>query len=184
MKNLNSIQSRDLEEASVADKKYTPPRLARRLTEWLFSEGWINSQMTFMDPCAGKNAFYNALTEIGDTRRAEIDDGMDFFSEYGMVDWIISNPPFSQMNKWLEHTMLLARQGFAYVMPTYSLTVERLDMINSFGFVCNEVVLFQNPKEWNLGFQMGFYVFTMLDGEPNAVRNLDPLGGVQTRLSV
>jgi len=65
------------------------------LVEQLRPEGRI------LEPCAGDGAFLEALP-----RGAEwcgIKRGRDFLQWRGRVDWIITNPPWSQIRVFLRH---------------------------------------------------------------------------------
>lgn len=175
MKNGNEIQNRTAEEAMEADIQYTPPHLAKSLIDITTIQG-----STILDPCSGTGAFlYNFPADM-EWFSCEINRGHDFFKFDKEVDWIISNPPFSQLSKWLEHTALIAQVGFAYIMPTYSLTPNRLRMIESFGFYCEKAVIIENPKEWQIGFTMAYYVFKKW-GQRN-IRLVDRKEPIQERL--
>ncbi len=85
----------------VNDKVYTPPEMAKKLIYLLpikFKQDYI------LDPCRGKGAFYdNFPTDDEHKLWCEIDEGKDFFDWHGYVDWIITNPPYSIYDKFLEH---------------------------------------------------------------------------------
>ena len=50
------------------------------------------------------------------------------------MDWIIGNPPYSVMNRWLDHSMKLA-DNIAYLIPIAKLfgSRERLVKVRDFG---------------------------------------------------
>ena len=154
MKEMNNIRLRSIDEATIADIQYTPTSVARQLIDITTIQG-----TSILDPCSGKGAFYDAFPDDMVKAYCEIEMGSDFFDWTEPVHWVISNPPFSQLTRWIEHTLNVATVGFAYIMPTYSLTHQRLRLIESFGFYCEKTVIIENPKQWNVGFAMGYYVF-------------------------
>ena len=149
---LNGIKLR--EEAN--DVFYTPEDLAKFLIEQVD----IESGEVLCDPFKGKGAFFNNFPALNEKHWFEITEGKDFFSNNKSYDWIISNPPFSMTTKILEYTCLYSKQGFAYLLPTYQMSYVRLKNIEKYGFYLNKLIFFENPKEWKIGFQMGFFVFT------------------------
>lgn len=85
----------------ASDKVYTPPEMAYELIHLLP----IQPQQDFiMDPCRGKGAFYNQFpTDDAHKLWCEIDEGRDFFDWHGFVEWIVTNPPYSIYDKFMEH---------------------------------------------------------------------------------
>ncbi len=41
----------------------------------------------------------------------------DFFEETGRYDLVITNPPFSQVNEFLEHARIVAKSSIAFLLP-------------------------------------------------------------------
>jgi hypothetical protein len=137
-------------------KFYTPSILAEDLVKRINFDG----AKVALDPCSGKGAFYRAFPKWIAREECEIEYNKGNFYDWNInVCWIVSNPPFDNLTKWIEHTCKYADLGFAYLLPTYAITHNRLKMIESWGFYCDEMTLIENPKEWNLGFPMAFYIF-------------------------
>ncbi len=154
MKNLKEVQTRE----NPNDELYTPRNLSRQLISSI--EGEFCDTDTFYDPFFGTGSFYNNLPNpTGLNEWSEINLGTDFYKQNNQFDWIASNPPFSQLTKMLEKTAMIARKGFAYIMPSYSLTVSRIKMLHDYGFTLTKITFFENPKDWQLGFQMMFVLF-------------------------
>ena len=158
------------------DELYTPSSLSLKL----ISEIEIEEGQSCYDPFFGTGSFFNNFPPNPKNALTEINLGSDFFKYNVEHDWIISNPPFSQLTKILEHTMKLSRVGFAYIMPSYSLTCSRLKLINQFDFHIEKMIFFKNPKEWILGFQMIFVIFTKSKNE--SFVNLESDSSIQMRL--
>ena len=68
---------------------------------------YFNPNGICLDPCAGNNAFYNAMPSP--KIRLEISEGLDFFKFTEEVDWIITNPPFSIYDDFLLHSFKIAK---------------------------------------------------------------------------
>ena len=56
----------------------------------------------------------------------------DFFNDNRIVDWYVTNPPYSKLNKWLEKSCQ-ARKGFAYLLGLHNITPRRIEMCKDFG---------------------------------------------------
>ena len=90
----------------------------------------------------------------------ELTEGKNAYHSTDQQDWIITNPPFSDLTKVLEYSSWSCRKGFAYIMPNLSLTHKRIKMCQEHGFIITKIISFENPKEWgNLGFPHMFVVF-------------------------
>ena len=87
---------------------------------------------TVLDPCKGAGVFYDNLP--GKKHYCEITEGKDFYDWTEPVDVIIGNPPFSQWNKWIQHTLTICKKRFVYVMGATNLTGRRLQWILDAGF--------------------------------------------------
>jgi hypothetical protein len=149
---LNQIKKRDIPN----DEFYTPIELSKKLIQ----EVPICENNTILDPFFGTGSFFNNFPKNELNDWYELNLGKDFFKYNNKFDWVISNPPFSNLTKTIEHTLNVAEIGFAYIIPTYSLTPHRLKIINSYGFHMSKFIIFENPKEWRIGFQMCFIIFT------------------------
>ena len=84
-----------------------------------------------LDPCRGDGAFWGNI--LG-AEWCEITEGKDFFSWEEPVDWIIGNPPYSIINRWLEHSFLLA-ENIVYLLPVAKIfgSRMRLRMVKEYG---------------------------------------------------
>jgi hypothetical protein len=79
---------------TAADSVMTPPELAQMI---------VNHYKPFgkcLEPCAGTKIFYDLLPEPKDW--CEITQGRDFLQYKERVDWIITNPPYSIYNIFLQ----------------------------------------------------------------------------------
>ena len=157
MNNKLSNSTNNIKQREVAnDVFYTPKELAIQLINQID----YSKNDYLYDPFLGQGAFYDNFNH--DLKEwAEIDQGRDFFSyePTNKIDWIISNPPFSILTDVLIHSTNICSKGFAYIMPTYSLSYSRINLMSLYGFELTKIVFFQNPKSWEIGFQMCYVVF-------------------------
>jgi len=142
--------------------------------------------LSLLDPCAGTGAWFFRMAEqwpYAKIDRNEILEGTDFFQNHQDYDWIIGNPPFSNLTAWLQHSALLATKGIAYILPSHALNYNRIRMMESFGFYLAQIHVFENPKEWRLGYPHFFVVW-----RTNFLRarmiSLGPPVGKQERLGM
>jgi len=169
---LNNIQHSEEKN----DELYTPVLLSKKLIKHIS----IEEEHSCYDPFYGTGSFFNNFNNNKSNSYSEINLGKDFFKYNKKHDWVISNPPFSQLTKVFEHTFLISKVGFAYILPSYSLSCRRLQMASDNGFYLNKLIHFKNPKEWRLGFQMVFAIFTK--NQNNSFVNLDSKTGIQKKI--
>ena len=79
----------------------TPEYLAKDII------GHFNPTGIILDPSRGTGAFYDNFPS--DTKDwCELGEGKDFLTYTQKVDWIITNPPWSKMQAFLEHGMKIS----------------------------------------------------------------------------
>ncbi len=87
-------------ELNENDLVYTPTNVAKVIVDMFKPEGRC------LDPSMGHGAFYDLLPEP--KFWCEIQRGRNFYDFNENVDWIITNPPYSDFNKFLEHSFELS----------------------------------------------------------------------------
>lgn len=109
-------------KATAADSVQTPPHIAKLVVEH------YNPSGTLLEPAKGNGNFLTHLPKE-DTDWCEITKGRDFFNYHYPVDWIVTNPPYSIYDKFLEHCFEVA-DNVVLLVPLAkafkSLSVERL----------------------------------------------------------
>lgn len=80
--------------ATAADTVMTPLPIAQLIVEHFKPTGSI------LEPAKGTGNFMKALPK--GTQWCEITEGRDFFTFTGTVDWILTNPPYSIYDAFLE----------------------------------------------------------------------------------
>ena len=154
-KAMNTIKNRQ----KPNDKIYTPPKIVDIMLKFCdYKEGDL-----VLEPCKGKGAIYNKLSEPKEY--CEIDYGIDFFEYNKKVDIIISNPPYSILDKWFKHTYTLCNK-FCYIFGMYSLTPKRIEVMNENGFYITKMLLTKIPS-W---FQRSYIIVCeKLEEEPETI---------------
>jgi len=82
------------------DVVFTPDWLAKQICKMFPIKGVV------LEPCKGEGAFLNHLP-VG-TEWCEIADGINYYDYNKKVDWIVTNPPYSDYNRFLEHSFELS----------------------------------------------------------------------------
>lgn len=82
------------------DVVFTPDWLAKQIC------GMFDVKGKVLEPCKGEGAFLKYLPE--NTDWCEIADGKNYYDYNEKVDWIVTNPPYSDYNRFLEHSFALA----------------------------------------------------------------------------
>lgn len=80
--------------ATQTDTVMTPRPIARAIYEHFAPTGVV------MEPARGTGSFYDLMPK--GSPWAEITRGRDFFDFEGRADWIITNPPFSIYDRFLD----------------------------------------------------------------------------------
>lgn len=108
------------------DIVYTPDDVARDVVAFFNPSGKI------LEPCCGKGVFLQYLPP--DTEWCEIERGRDFFAEHRRFDWIVGNPPYSDLSRWLVHSFEIS-DNVLFVIPMKSsfMGMARLRSIFDYG---------------------------------------------------
>lgn len=112
-------------EVKERDVVYTPDTVASAIVQRYKPNGRM------LDPCRGDGAFWRHMHGAD---YCEIAEGRDFFDWHEPVDWIVGNPPYSVMNRWLEHSFKVA-DNVVYLIPVAKVfgSLLRLKMIKGYG---------------------------------------------------
>jgi hypothetical protein len=129
------------------DVVQTPLEMAQRLVEHFKPEGKI------LEPCCGAGNFLRFLPEAD---WCELKKGRDFMEWSQPVDWIITNPPWSKIRSFLQHSMLWADDIVFLLTINHIWTKARLRDIKESGFGLREICLLEMPSTFpQSGFQLG-----------------------------
>ena len=136
----------------------TPENFAIEITNHFLPTGSI------LEPCRGDGIWYRVLVDYIEHEKypvsrldyCEILEGKDFFDYTDKVDWIITNPPYSQMRNFIKHCMYIANNIVLFIPINHIWLKARIRDINGEGFGIREILLLNTPKSFpQSGFQMG-----------------------------
>jgi len=139
MPRLSNVQQANLVRKRNEPRNcfYTPKSIVdiqlKKLVPYV-QQGW-----KILEPCRGQGAYYNEFAKVFPHCTydwCEIDEGRDFL-EYSIgntVDVIITNPPFSIFDKFIERMISLNPRYISIVCNMYSVTPCRLRKFNDAGF--------------------------------------------------
>jgi len=160
----------------------TPLHLAKRIVEHFKPCGNV------LEPCAGEGSFMNALQKYSENYQpigidwCEVSKGRDFFNWGAKANWIITNPPWSQIRQFLQHSMVLADEIVFLMTVNHCWTKARVRDVKQHGFGIKEICLVEFPPEFpSSGFQLGAIHFSRDwkgDIKFSDISQQDPLEGV------
>jgi len=130
IQNANMVRKR-----KVANDRFYTPRSLVNIHLGLFY-GLLDNMLIY-EPFRGKGAYYNQFPEYFPTCTydwSEIDDGQDFFDYTGRPDIIISNPPFSILDRVFERCFRLRPLVISFVLNQHAVTPCRLRTANEAGY--------------------------------------------------
>lgn len=133
------------------DLVMTPPELAAEIIQHFPLQGRV------LDPARGLGSFYSQLPTTTENLWCEVREGVNFFTWNDPVDWIITNPPWSLMRRWLSHSFKLAPNIVLLSVLTHFCTRARLRDLAAAGYGLREFYCVPQPKrQWpSSGFQLG-----------------------------
>jgi len=115
------------------DKYYTPESLVRLHLSNIQSQ----ESLLVYEPFRGKGAYFNLFAEYFPTsfyHWSEIDDGFDFFDYRGEPDIIVSNPPFSILNRVFQRCYELNPRIISLLLLQHAVTPCRIRDANQAGY--------------------------------------------------
>ena len=127
---------------SEQDIVMTPPALARAII------GHFSHAMSgkILDPSRGEGAFYNQFPSHLERDWCEVSEGRDFFTWDERVDWVMTNPPWSQIRAFTQHAMRVAN-NIVWLAPLTNITTKaRLRDLEEHGFGVSELLFVDTPK--------------------------------------
>jgi hypothetical protein len=149
---------------------YTPASLVKIHLEEVkpFLNGGI-----ILDPFKGKGAYYDMYKEHFSNCSfdwCEIEEGKDFFDYDTPIDAIISNPPYSMIDKVLEHSVRLNPKVISYLVGYGNLTAKRMEYMNKNSY---ELCCFHLTKVFKWYGMSAIITFRKVEGVCNNVVKFD-----------
>ncbi len=116
-----------------------------------------------LDAGSGKNkVWFNNLK--GEKYECELMDGVDFYAWDKKVDWVVGNPPFSEMEQFILKGSEIAQMGFAWLLSIRgfnSLTPRRLQLYKNNGFYLTKIHIVSDSRWY------GRYYYLIFTKKPN-----------------
>ena len=132
------------------DVVFTPDWLAKKICSMFPIDGKV------LEPCKGEGAFLKYLPP--DTDWCEIVDGKNYYDYNKQVDWIVTNPPYSDFNRFLEHSFALA-ENIVLLVPVAKMfkSMGTMRTILNYGGFVEIHVLSASKAGFPFGFPVAIY---------------------------
>jgi len=134
------------------DCVYTPEWLAKRICERYPLSGIV------LEPCKGKGSFLKYMPEGSEW--CEILEGKDFYDYCKNVNWIVTNPPYSQFDKFLEKCFSIS-DNVVLLVPCSKIftSIGKLRTIFNYGGFVEFGILPSGKAGFPFGFPSGVFYF-------------------------
>lgn len=131
---------------NYSDVHFTDSALAGAIVQHFQPQGQC------LEPFKGDGAFLQHLP--ADSDYCEILEGLDFFAHQKPADWIITNPPFSNLTEVFAHAFTLSPDCvFLIPISKYFSSAPRLRLAQEYGGLV-EILHVGTGRE--IGFNIGF----------------------------
>lgn len=134
------------------DVVFTPDWLAKQICSMFPIGGAV------LEPSKGEGVFLKYLPP--NTAWCEITEGRNFFDFNKKVDWIVTNPPYSDFNRFLEHSFALS-ENVVLLVPIAKImkSMGTLRVVFAYGGVVSCHFLGGGKAGFPFGFPVGVYHF-------------------------
>ena len=133
-------------QSNYSDVHFTDTRIAAAVVDHYHPSGRC------LEPFKGNGVFMQFLPP--DASWCEITEGKDFFDWTEAVDWIVTNPPFSNMTQVLNHSFSVS-DNCVFVIPIskYWSSAPRIESVARYGGL---VEIAHLGRGRDIGFNIGF----------------------------
>ena len=134
------------------DVVFTPDWLAKQICEMFPIGGEV------LEPCKGEGVFLKYLPS--NTEWCEIADDKNFYDYHKKVDWLVTNPPYSDFDRFLDHSFELA-DNVVLLVPIAKImkSMGTLKKIFIYGGIVSCHFLGGGQAGFPFGFPVGIYHF-------------------------
>jgi len=135
------------------DMVMTPRHIAKQMIDFYP----VMPHERVLDPCRGDGAFYDQYPDWCVKDWCEITEGRDFFDRHPtkhlIIDWIITNPPYSVFPQFLEKCFEIS-PNVCLLIPVAKLvsSLKRINMVMDYGGIVSMRVIGASK----CGFPFGF----------------------------
>lgn len=132
------------------DVVFTPDWLAEKICSMFPISGKV------LEPCKGEGAFMKYLPQDADW--CEIAEGRNYYDYNEKVDWLVTNPPYSDYNRFLEHSFALA-DNIVLLVPVAKMmkSMGTLKLVFAYGGIVSCHFLSGGQAGFPFGFPIGVY---------------------------
>jgi len=132
------------------DVVFTPDWLAEKICSMFDITGDV------LEPCKGEGVFLKYLPQ--NTEWCEITEGRNYYDYNKKVDWIVTNPPYSDFNRFLEHSFELA-ENIVLLVPVAKMfkSMGTMKSIFDYGGIVSCYTLSGGKAGFPFGFPVGVY---------------------------
>lgn len=132
--------------SNYSDVHFTDDDVARKIVNYFAPTGKC------LEPFKGDGVFLKHLPH--GTKWCEITEGVDFFKTDEQFDWIITNPPFSNLTHVFEHAFNIC-ENCVFLIPIskYWSSQPRLTLVKQYGGL-KEILHVGTGRQ--IGFNLGF----------------------------
>jgi len=132
----NVEQANRVRKRNIAnDLFFTPKSLVKIHLDII--KPYVKASDIILEPASGMNAYLDEIPrEFPECRVqwCEISLGKDFFAYTGEPDIIITNPPFSLLNRFIERSIELHPRIVSFLLNMYAVTPCRIREFNDNGY--------------------------------------------------
>lgn len=129
---MNSRITHNIKHRTYANDEFMTPE---KLADNLVTKVPLVKGDSILEPCMGTGAFFGAYPHFVNSESL----GSGFLEYNKQVDWIITNPPYSDLDNWLKHCFQIADKGVALLIGLLNITPKRLEMANKAGFGLSQI---------------------------------------------
>lgn len=148
--------------ANPKDVFYTPTAVAQKHIAIVNQFSKTND--VWLDPFKGQGVYYNNFP-TDKKEYGEITEGIDFFERtldnQPYSDIICSNPPYSCLDKVIQHSISLKPRIISYLLGYGAMTPRRMEMLNEAGYSLKNMYITKVFKWYGMT-----EAYTFVQGEP------------------
>jgi len=148
---MNKTADKIKKRNNAKDVFYTPLPLVKKHLEYV--KQYVKDGDIIFDPFFGTGNYYNTYNEYFKNNTfefTEISMGKDFFDFHikdKPIGAIISNPPYSIIDKVLEKSVQLNPRIISYLIALHNLTTRRIEYMNKNGYTLVSMKMMK-VNEW------------------------------------